>query len=92
VRLSPHESCIEELHTLKAPNVLETKSEQLCALQFYLYEGRSLIAVAVAAVIEKETARNAFCDVDLALEAIEARVCGVWVRHNTTDTAPDSLY
>ena len=91
VRLCPNERCVEQLDSLETLDLLEAEREQLRTLKLHSNPRRSLVPVALSAMVELHVLGDALGDVDLTFEAIDASVGGIRERHNTTNAAPDML-
>mmetsp|Transcript_13990 Transcript_13990/g.17713 ORF Transcript_13990/g.17713 Transcript_13990/m.17713 type:complete len:292 (-) Transcript_13990:31-906(-) len=89
VRLCPDEGRVEQFDSFETLDVLEAKSEKLGALELSKRPRRSLIAITIAAMVQHELLRDAFGDIDLTFEAVNASVCSVRLSHDATDAAAD---
>lgn len=88
VGFGPDKGSVEQLHALQALDVFETQREQICAFELASDPRRPQVPIALAAVVKNVSTRDAFGDVDLALEAADACICSVWLGHHAAHAAP----
>ena len=74
MRLRPDEVCIDELDLLQSFDIFEAQSQELRTLKLTCCPWRSLISVALSAVVQSTILLNAFCDVNLPFKTVDAGV------------------
>ena len=89
--LRPDERRVEQFDKLEPFHISEAQSEELCALELTLDPWGSLVPVALSAVLQDVATRDAFCDIDLTFEAVNACVGCIRCSHDATNAASDLM-
>ena len=87
VRLCPNKSRVEQFDSLEAFDVLEADGEQLCTFELAERPRWPLVPVAVTAMVQRQALRDAFRDVNLALQTVDTSICTVRLCHDTANAA-----
>ena len=92
MRLSPNEARVDDLHLLvEAADVLQAVSEHLGRFQIKCRPWGSLPSVALLAMVQAINQLDAFSDIDLTLEALDANVALVGRHHDAAEAASNLL-
>ena len=89
MRLCPNKSRVEQFDLLEAFDVLEADGEQFCTFELAKRPRRSLVPIAVTAMVQRQALRDALRDVNLALQTVDTSICTVRLRHDTANAAAD---
>ena len=86
VRLRPDKWGIKKFDAFESFDIFETKSQQLSAFKLAQGPGWPVVSIAVATVVQHKWFRDAFSNINLALQAVNTSICRVGFCYQSTDT------
>ena len=87
MRFRPDKRSVQKFDSFQSFDIFQTNCKKFCTFKLTKRPWWPLVPIAVSAMMQRETLGDAFCDINLTLKAVDARVGTIGLCHNTTDAA-----